>query len=61
MGYYLQMNKEGVLILPSKPGKNPKIPTTRRPITLLEIPGKIIEKIINNRLRIYLEENNKHI
>ena len=59
MGYYLQINKEGVLILPPKPGKDPKIPTNRRPITLLEVPGKIIERIINNRLRTYLEDNNK--
>ena len=60
MGYYIQINKEGILILPPKPGKDPKIPINRRPITLLEVPGKIFEKIINIRLRKYLEDNNKY-
>ena len=32
MGYYLQNNKEGILILPPKPGKDPKNPANRRPI-----------------------------
>ena len=59
MGYYLQINKEGILILPPKQGKDPKMPINRRPITLLEIPGKIIEKILNNRLRQHLENNDK--
>ena len=59
MGYYLQNNKEGILILPPKPGKDPKNPANRRPITLLEVPGKIVEKILNNRLKTYIESNNK--
>ena len=60
MGYYPIPFKKGILILPPKPGKDPKIPINRRPITLLEVPGKILESIINSRLREYLENNNKY-
>ena len=60
MGFYTLPFKEGALLLPPKPGKDPKVPENRRPITLLEVPGKIYERIINTRLRLYLEEKNKY-
>ncbi|XP_063613809.1 uncharacterized protein LOC134787049 [Penaeus indicus] len=34
--------------------------TNYRPISLLEIPGKILERIITNRLNTHLEANNIH-
>lgn len=41
-----------------KPGKPSTDPKNYRPISLLEVPGKIFERIINLRLRCHLEENN---
>ena len=58
MGYFMVLYKNGILILTNKPGKDKKYPLNYRPITLLEVPGKIFEKIINNRFMRYLEENN---
>ena len=34
-------------------------PSNYRPISLLEVPGKIFEKIINKKIREYIED--KHI
>ena len=31
-------------------GKDPRYPINYRPITLLEVPGKVLEKLLNNRL-----------
>ena len=57
MGYFPVVFKNGIIILIPKPGKDPKIPSNYRPITLLEVPGKVLEKIINKRLQRYCEEN----
>ena len=57
MGYFI-LYKNGILILTNKPGKDKKYPLNYRTITLLEVPGKIFEKIINDRFMRYLEENN---
>ena len=47
------------LILPFlKPGKDPSLPDSYRPISLLSTIGKVIEKIIYNRLYWFLETNN---
>ena len=58
MGYFMVIYKNGILILTNKPGKNNKYPLNYRAITLLEVPGKVFEKIINDRFMRYLEENN---
>lgn len=60
LGYFPVVLKNGVIILIPKPGKDPKIPTNYRPITLLEVPGKILERIINKRLQRFCEEENKY-
>ena len=60
MGYFPIMFKEGIIILILKPGKDPTKPGSYRPITLLEIPGKILERIINERIQGYAETNNKY-
>ena len=59
MGYYTKEFKNGLLVFAHKPGKDPKNPESYRPITFLEVPGKIIERIVNNRLTMYCENNNK--
>ena len=45
MGYFPIIFKEGIIILILKPGKDPTKPGSYRPITLLEIPGKILERL----------------
>ena len=58
MGYYPMYFKSGILCLINKPGKDPHRPENYRPITLLEVAGKIFEKIINERIKKHLEDNN---
>ena len=41
-----------------KPGKNPTVVFSYRPISLISNLAKLLEKIINTRLTTYLEENN---
>ena len=57
MGYFSIVLKNRIIILIPKPGKDSKTPINYRPITLLEIPGKIIERIINKRLHRFCERN----
>ena len=57
MGYFPIILKNGIIILIPKPGKDAKDPINYRPITLLELPVKILERIINNRFQNYCEEN----
>ena len=59
LGYFPIIFKEGVLILILKPGKDPTLITSYRPITLLEVPGKMLETIINERVQRFAEVNNK--
>ena len=51
MGYYSVIFKNGFLVFTQKSGKDPKLPENYRAITSLEVPGKIIERILDNRLR----------
>ena len=55
-GYFPKKIKTAKLILLPKPGKTGKNPTDYRPISLLEVPGKILEKM-NSRISTYLENN----
>ena len=57
-GYFPKKFKSAILKLIPKEGKDATIPVNYRPIALLDNIGKIFEKIINSRLRQYLEENN---
>ena len=56
-GHYPKKFKHANIILIHKPGTPIYLTTSKRPISLLEVPGKLLEKIINRRLRIYLEDN----
>ena len=58
MGYFPIVLKEGIIILILKPGKDPTKVASYRPITLLEVPGKILEKLINERVYGFAERNN---
>ena len=59
-GHFPDKFKQATLVLIPKPGKSPHETTSYRPISLLEMPGKILERIINKRLTTYLEDNNIH-
>ena len=57
MGYFPIILKNGIIILIPKPGRDAKNPINYRPITLLELPGKILERIVNNSFQRFCEEN----
>ncbi|XP_042880256.1 uncharacterized protein LOC122258401 [Penaeus japonicus] len=57
-GYFPSRFKTALVTLIPKAGKPPNRPENFRPISLLEIPGKILERLINNRLQSHLENNN---
>ena len=57
-GYFPTKFKEAAITMIHKPGKQGTDPKNYRPISLLEVPGKIFERIINLRLRSHLEEHN---
>ena len=58
MGYFPNKFKTAKIILLTKPNKKGINPLDYRPISLLEVPSKIYEKIINKRLRHFIESNN---
>ena len=59
MGYFPDLFKIALLCLIEKEGKDNTNVINYRPISLLEIPGKIFEKIINERIMAFLENNHK--
>ena len=58
-GHFPKLWKQATIIFLPKPNKSPLSHTNYRPISLLEVPGKIVEKIINTRLTTLLEH--KHL
>ena len=58
MGYFPIIFKHAKIKFIPKPNKPSTDPNKYCPISLLEVPGKIFEKIINTRVRTYLEINN---
>lgn len=57
-GYYPTPWKESVIIMIPKPHKDRKSVNSYRPISLLNVMGKLFEKILKNRLEIHLFEHN---
>ncbi len=58
LGYFPSSFKKAILKFIPEDNKTPKHPLNYRPISLLEVPGKIFEKIVLNRLNSYLIDNN---
>ena len=56
IGYWPKKFKHTILIPIPKPGKTPT-PNNFRPISLLEIPSKIIERIYTNKTHLHLSKN----
>ncbi len=57
-GFFPNAFKTAIIKLIPKENKAPKNPINYRPISLLEVPGKIYEKIILGRLNAFLIDNN---
>ncbi|XP_064120181.1 uncharacterized protein LOC135224785 [Macrobrachium nipponense] len=57
MGYWPDFFKKALLPFVGKKGKDLTTVSNYRPISLLEIPGKILEKIIQIRFNEFLEDN----
>ena len=51
--------KESLIIPIPKVGKDHSNPNSYRPISLLSCVGKVAEKMVNNRLSLFLEKENK--
>ena len=59
-GYFPQRFKHARLTFIPKSGKSATNPLNYRPISLLEAPGKVLEKLINERVQDYAEDQNIH-
>lgn len=59
-GYFPGKFKSAILRLIPKEGKDPHRVEGKRPISLLECPGKVLEKIVNTRLRNFLMDHDKY-
>ncbi len=55
IGYHPTSWKEGLIKMLPKPDKNPNLPSSYRPITLLNNLGKLMERLITHRIYAYLE------
>ena len=58
MGYYPTIFENGLIVFANKPGKDPRYAENYRLITLLEVPGKVMERLINDRTSRFFETNN---
>ena len=58
LGFIPKQWKETIMIMLPKPGKSPKQVINYRPISLINVPSKVLEKIINNRIVNFIEYNN---
>ncbi|KAI3384688.1 hypothetical protein SNEBB_010485 [Seison nebaliae] len=56
-GYFPKPWKKGLLTMIPKPGKDPKLPESYRPISLLPVPGKLFERVVNHRVQRLVEES----
>ena len=59
-GYFPKIFKQAVMIFLPKPNKTPYEHVSYRPISLLEVPGKIFEKLLNRRLLRLLDNREMH-
>ena len=59
-GHFSKIWKHGTMKFLPKPSKSPLSQINYRPISILEEPGKIAEKIINTRLSKILEDKQLH-
>ncbi len=56
-GFFPTAFKKGIIRFIPKENKSLKDPINYRPITLIEVPGEIFEKIIQGRLNAFLTDN----
>ena len=56
-GYFPMKFKHAIMVFIPKPEKNLKHAMNYRPISLLEAPGKVLERLIVERFICYLEDN----
>jgi hypothetical protein len=60
IGYFPRPWKTSIMIFIPKPGKSPLQHTNYRPISLLSVPGKTLEKIINRKLMQTITQKQLH-
>ena len=59
-GHFPSIFKSATTVLIPKPNLSIHEVTSYRPISLLELPGKLLERVLNTRLTTHLENNNLH-
>ena len=57
-GYFPNSYKHATMTLIPKAGTSGTAVKDKRPISLLNVDGKLLDKILNKRLYTFLEENN---
>lgn len=53
MGYFPKPWKEASIKLILKNGRDPKLTSSYRPINLISIPGKILDKLLNKNQLVF--------